>query len=82
HHGYEYNPRKKIATLKITGFVKRGKLWRRIVEIHRERGYTLSEIREGLKKAGSRELACWGNIRRMTRPTRKSGRFWFVTQHK
>lgn len=82
HHGYEYNPRKKIATLKITGFVKRGKLWRRIVEVHRERGYTLNEIREGLKKAGLRELTCWGNIRRMTRPTKKSGRFWFVSKKK
>jgi hypothetical protein len=82
HHDFHYNPRTKIAALKITGFIKEKRRWRRITEVHRERGYTLNEIREGLKRASLKELACWGNIRRMTRPTRTSGRFWFVTQVK
>jgi len=47
-------------------------------EEHRERGYTLEEIREALKQAGLEELACWGSLREMTEPKPDSGRVWFV----
>lgn len=68
------------VTLKIIGFLRKGKTWQQIEEIHRERGYKLGEIRKCLKKAQLRELACWGDIRKMVPPKRTSGRVWFVIQ--
>ena len=74
--------KRNIATLKIIGFIKRGKSWQRINEIHRQRGYTLKDIRECLKKAHLKELASWGNIRTMSKPKRSSGEAWFITRRK
>lgn len=47
-------------------------------EEHRERGYTLAEIRQCLKGAGLRELACWGSLQDMSKPKPDSERVWFV----
>jgi hypothetical protein len=74
--------KRNIATLKIIGFIKRGKSWQRINEIHRQRGYTLKDIRECLKKAHLKELASWGSIRIMSKPKRSSGEVWFITRRK
>ncbi len=49
-------------------------------EEHKERGYTLEEIRQGLKKAGLQELACWGSLQEMSEPQPDSDRVWFVMQ--
>ncbi|MEM1684425.1 MAG: class I SAM-dependent methyltransferase [Thermosphaera sp.] len=76
--GYDYE--RNTATLKITGFVREGELWRRIDEEHCERGYTLSEIRKALSAAGLEEIACFGNLREMSEPKPDSGRVWFVAQ--
>ncbi|NOR18173.1 methyltransferase domain-containing protein [candidate division WOR-3 bacterium] len=74
--------KRNIATLKIIGFMKRGKSWQRINEIHRQRGYTLKDIRECLRKAHLKELASWGNIRTMSKPKRSSGEVWFIARRK
>ena len=74
--GYDFE--KNIATLRITGFIKEGNGWTRIDEEHKERGYSLEEIRQCLKKAGLKELACWGNLRKLSEPEPDSGRVWFV----
>jgi hypothetical protein len=75
-----YDFRTNIASLKIIGFIKKGRLWQRIEEIHREKGYRLSEIRSCLKKANLDELACWGDIRKMTSQNRTRGRVWLVAR--
>ncbi len=80
HHGYRYDKSTKCAFVKITGFRRQGRLWTRVEETHKERGYTLKKIRECLNKAELKERACWGDIRRMSKPKRTSGRVWFVVQ--
>jgi len=79
-HRTNYDFERNIATLRITGFMKKGKVWVRVEEEHKERGYSLSEIRQSLKKAGLQELACWGNLQKMNEPEPESGRVWFVTR--
>jgi len=75
-----YDFEKNIATLRITGFVKEGNGWTRIEEEHKERGYSLEEIKQSLKKIGFQELACWGNMQEMSELKPDSGRVWFVVQ--
>ena len=81
-HRPEYDEGKKIAALRVTAFLRTGKLWKRLDELHREKGYSLSQIRSCLKAAGLTELACWGSIRKMTPPKRDSGRVWFVARRR
>lgn len=79
-HRPSYDWEKNIATMRITGFVKEGDGWTRIDEEHKERGYTLEEIRWCLKEVGFQELACWGNLEEMSQPKPDSGRVWLVMQ--
>lgn len=72
--------KKNITPLKIIGFRRRKATWRKMVEIHEERAYTLQMVRKYFQKAGFRERAAWGKIKRMTKPTKTSGRVWFVLQ--
>lgn len=80
-HRTSYDYERNIATLKITGFIREGEVWRRIDEEHRERGYTLSEIRKALRQAKLAELACFGSLREMAESKPDSPRVWFVAQH-
>ncbi|MCK4572156.1 class I SAM-dependent methyltransferase [candidate division WOR-3 bacterium] len=79
-HQTKYNPKERIATLKITVFIKKNEEWIRIDEVHKERGYTLGEIRQSLKKANLEELACWGSLAPKIKPTPSTGRVWFVAK--
>ena len=79
-HFPSYDFEKNIATLRIVGFMKESERWARIDEEHKERGYSLEEVRKWLKKAGLKELACWGNLQEMSDPGPDSGRVWFVMQ--
>ena len=79
-HRPSYDFEKNIATLRITGFVKEGNEWTRIDEEHKERGYSLEEIKQSLQKIGFQELACWGSFQEMSEPKPDSGRIWFMVQ--
>jgi ubiquinone/menaquinone biosynthesis C-methylase UbiE len=79
-HRPSYDKKRLIATLEITGFIKRNGAWTRIDEQHREKGYSLAQIKKYLKSAGFRQLALWGSIRKMTRPRQDTRRVWFVAQ--
>ena len=74
----QYDAATKIASLHITGFTRENERWVRIDEVHKERGYTLREIRQCLKRADLRELACWASLDRMEKPKRNTARVWFV----
>ena len=74
----QYDPATRIASLHITGFARENERWLRVDEVHKERGYTLKEIRRCLKKAGLRELACWASLDKMEKPRRSAVRVWFV----
>jgi len=80
-HRHSYNFETNIGTFHITGFIQEGHRWlRRVDETHKERGYTLEEVRTVLKKSGLREVACWENLERQTPLTEQSKRVFFVTQ--
>jgi SAM-dependent methyltransferase len=76
----QYDAASKIASLHITGFVRENQRWLRIDELHRERGYSLKEIRQCLKKADLRELACWASLDKMEKPKQNTARVWFVAR--
>lgn len=78
-HRHSYDFETCIATFHITGFVKENDRWlRRIDEIHKERGYTLDEIRSCLRAAQLSELACWEDLEKQTPLTPQSRRVYFI----
>ncbi|WP_168194758.1 class I SAM-dependent DNA methyltransferase [Thermococcus aciditolerans] len=79
-HQASYDFETDIATLRIIGFIRNGETWIRLDEEHKEKGYTLREIRERLRHVGFKELACWGNIKDMSEPQPDSRRVFFVVQ--
>jgi ubiquinone/menaquinone biosynthesis C-methylase UbiE len=76
----QYDPATRIASLHITGFARENERWVRVDEVHKERGYTLKEIRQCLKRAGLRELACWASLDKMEKLGRSTVRVWFVVR--
>ncbi len=70
--------KRNIVTLRIVGFIKHARDWRRVVEVHKERGYRLSEIRKSFKKAHFKELGCWESLKKKTKPKRDSGKVFFM----
>lgn len=79
-HFPSYDFEKHIATTSILGFAKAGDGWIRMDEEHKERGYTLEEIRQCSQAVGFQELACWGSLEEMSELRPNSGRVWFVMQ--
>ncbi|MFX0168378.1 MAG: class I SAM-dependent DNA methyltransferase [Candidatus Hodarchaeota archaeon] len=80
-HRHSYNFETNIGTFHITGFIKENDRWlRRVDETHKERGYTLEEVRHTIKKAGLQEVACWENLENQTPHTPQSRRVFFITQ--
>jgi len=75
-----YDFEKRLATTSILGFAKVGDGWIRMDEEHKERGYTLEEIRQCAQAVGFHELACWDSLEVMSEPRPHSGRVWFVMQ--
>jgi SAM-dependent methyltransferase len=69
-----------ITPLRIIGFFRQVNVWHKMEEIHNERAYKLQVIRKYFRKAGFCERAAWGNLKRMTRPTKTTGKVWFVLQ--
>jgi ubiquinone/menaquinone biosynthesis C-methylase UbiE len=72
--------KRNIVTLRIVGFIKHARYWRRVVEVHKERAYRLSEIRKSFKKAHFKELGCWESLKKMIKPKRESGKVFFMVR--
>ncbi len=79
-HRSSWDARRRVASLRVTGFIRRGERWRRVDELHRERAYTLPKIRDCLQGAGFVELACGGSLRVMKPPRRGTRKYWFVAR--
>ncbi|MFH0847155.1 MAG: methyltransferase domain-containing protein [Chloroflexota bacterium] len=73
-----YDFDKNIATWRITGFMRRGNTWRRSDEEHKERGYTLHEIRHSFLEAGFTEVTAMGDLASFRAPEENDHRVWFV----
>ena len=80
HYQPQFNKRTNTVSIEIAGFAKRQNRWYRIDETHKLKGYTLSEIRDCLRKAKLKELACSSSIQKMMSPKRTSIRVWFIVQ--
>jgi len=79
-HRTEYDQALNIASLHIIMFFKVNGHWRRVDELHKERGYPLNRIKNLLHAVGFTELACWDDPQSMSKPQKDSGRLWFVVQ--
>ena len=79
-HPFPFDFEKNIAIMRITGFLKKGNSWQRMDEEHKEKGYTIEEIKNCLKKATLEELACFGSLEQMTELKADSPRVWFVAR--
>lgn len=80
-HRHAYDFEHNVASFHITGFVKdKGRWLRRIDETHKERGYTINEIRSCLKAAGFTELGYWSNLEEQIPFTPESKRVFFVVK--
>jgi SAM-dependent methyltransferase len=80
-HRHSYDFETNIGTFHITGFIKEDDRWlRRVDETHKERGYTLDEVRHVIKDSGLQEVDCWENLEHQTPMTPQSRRVFFVTK--
>ena len=71
-----FDPRKALGTVEITGFVRHGKLYRKFIERHVERGYHAAEIDELLRRAGFRFRKY--DARVMSQARKRSPRLMYV----
>ncbi len=79
-HQPNFDYENSIASVKITAFIKDEPAWRRIDEVHQERGYPVEQIRDMLAIAGLDILGCYGSISDFGELQPDSGRVWFVTR--
>jgi len=76
-----YDEEKHITSMKLISFLREddGK-WRKIEEVHRERGYSFEELRNIFKDVGFKELGCWKDIEEETEADEETERVWFVLE--
>jgi 2-polyprenyl-3-methyl-5-hydroxy-6-metoxy-1,4-benzoquinol methylase len=79
-HRPTFDYEKQIASLKITGFIRQKKLWERIDEIHQERGYTISLLKNFLHETGFEVVDVVSNLKDFAPPSADTDRVWFVTK--
>jgi SAM-dependent methyltransferase len=70
-----YERKNKTVYLEITVFSKTGRTYEKISELHRERAYTLGEIRAALSAEGFGRIRMYKD-RTLDRPGRTTGRVW------
>ena len=76
-----YDKEKHITSIKLTSFLREDDgRWRKIEEVHRERGYSFEELRNIFKDVGFKELGCWKDIEEKTEADEESERVWFVLE--
>ncbi len=77
-HRSNYDFEKNLATLEMTGFIRKDAMWERIAETHVERGYAFEEIRKAFRSAGFTEVACWESLKMMNQAEPDSNRVFFI----
>jgi hypothetical protein len=79
-HRQEFDYENLIATMAVTIFRQRGRLWERIDETHRERGYPIVDVQFLLNETGFEMVDIFGSIRKRTDFQTTSPRVWFVAK--
>ncbi|MFW6111408.1 MAG: class I SAM-dependent methyltransferase [Candidatus Bipolaricaulota bacterium] len=77
-HRTDYDSSRRIASLKITFFQRKGNSWEKYEEIHRERGYRITRIEELAEEVGFSFESVWGDLERFSPPDDESGRVWIA----
>jgi hypothetical protein len=79
-HRQEFDYENLIATMAVTIFRQRRRLWERIDETHQERGYPVADVEFLLNETGLEIVDRFGSIRKRTELQSTSPRVWFVAQ--
>jgi SAM-dependent methyltransferase len=72
----KWNSERKLAVLNLTLFVREGDVYRRIDEVHEEKGYTGRQVSSVLQAAGFREISMFRHLT-TERPSSVTGRIMF-----
>jgi SAM-dependent methyltransferase len=79
-HRHDFDYENLVATVEITIFQRRGDLWERIDETHRERGYPIADLQFLLNETGFEIVDQFGNLSKRTEIQTTSPRAWFVAK--
>lgn len=81
-HQTSYDFEKRMATMRITWFIRNEECWQKYEEIHFERAYSVEKIKNALTSAGFSFEASFGSIKNMTPIRQDSTRAWIFAQKK
>lgn len=79
-HRQSYDYENQVARMQVTIFVRRGKLWERIDETHRERGYPVADIQFLLNETGFEIAGMYGSLKKRSELQNTSSRVWFAAR--
>jgi len=79
-HRQSFDYENEIATMLITVFKRKRRLWERIDEVHQERGYPLADIQLLLLKNGFEIAGMYGNLSNRTDVHTTTPRVWFAAR--
>ena len=79
-HRQSYDYENQIATMLIIIFVQRRRLWKRIEETHRERGYPIADIQFLLNETGFEIAGMYGSLKNRSEVQITSPRVWFAAR--
>ena len=79
-HRQSFDYENQVATMAITVFHKRGELWARFDETHRERGYPIADIQFLLNETGFEIAGMFGSLSKRTDVQTNSPRVWFTAR--
>lgn len=77
-HCSSFDYERNLASLRITWFIKAGKLWERFEEIFVERAFSIEEIETSLEYAGLHVVEKAGSLNPISPLTSTSNRAWFL----
>jgi ubiquinone/menaquinone biosynthesis C-methylase UbiE len=79
-HRQEFDYENTIASMFVTVFQKKGDLWERFEEVHRERGYPIADIQFLLNTIGFEIAGMYGSLSKRTSVQNTSSRVWFAAR--
>jgi len=81
-HQTTYDFEKRMATMRITWFVRNELIWQKYEEIHFERAYSVEKVKNALVAAGFSFENAYGSLRNLTPVKQDSSRVWIFAQKK
>ncbi len=79
-HRQEFDYENSIASMYVTVFQKKGHLWERFGEVHRERGYPIADIEFLLTNLGFEIAGRYGSLSKRSSVQTTSSRVWFTAR--